>query len=69
MNLVFFLKKLKLLQEKSKIFPNEPIYNLWTNFINDSKYKQYFISNEENLINNEKSSKYNKNKNIKLNNN
>jgi hypothetical protein len=26
---------------------NEEIYKLWTEFINDEKYKQYFISNEE----------------------
>jgi len=26
---------------------NLEIFNFWTNFINDDKYKKYFISNEE----------------------
>ena len=29
---------------------NEIIYNQWTEFINDNKYKKYFISNEDNWI-------------------
>ena len=30
---------------------NEEIFNKWTEFINDDKYKKYFISNEEKQIN------------------
>jgi hypothetical protein len=32
---------------KTQIMSNEEIYNKWTEFINDNKYKIYFISNEE----------------------
>ena len=32
---------------KKEIMKNDEIYNLWTDFINDDKYKKYFISNEE----------------------
>jgi len=34
-------------KNKEQIMKNEKIYNSWTNFINDNKYKQYFQSNEE----------------------
>jgi hypothetical protein len=33
---------------KKQIMENEEIYNLWTEFINDDKYKEYFVSNEDN---------------------
>jgi superfamily II DNA or RNA helicase len=37
---------------KLKIMKNQKIYDLWTNLINDDKYKQYFISNNEEWDNN-----------------
>ena len=33
--------------KKENIMFNNDIYNKWTEFINDEKYKQYFMSNEE----------------------
>ena len=33
-------------EKKTHIIKNESIYNLWTQFINDDKYKQYFINNK-----------------------
>ena len=36
----------KIYKSKSEIMKNQNIYNTWTNFINDDKYKQYFISYE-----------------------
>ena len=30
---------------------NENIYNRWTEFINDDKYKKYFLDNETEWIN------------------
>jgi hypothetical protein len=56
---------------------NDEIYNAWTNFINDDKYKKYFQSNEESWYyslnqvieyidkNNKKPTKYDKNEIIK----
>jgi superfamily II DNA or RNA helicase len=38
-------------KKKEFIVKNEEIYNKWTEFINDDKYKKYFISNEEKWIN------------------
>jgi hypothetical protein len=32
-------------KNKTQIMSNEEIYNKWANFINDDKYKKYFISN------------------------
>ena len=37
--------------KKENIMKTEEIYNKWTEFINDDKYKKYFISNEEKWIN------------------
>jgi len=37
-------------KNKKKIMKNEEIYNTWTDFINDNKYKEYFMSNEETWI-------------------
>ena len=37
---------------KKNIMKNEEIYNKWTEFINDKKYKEYFISNDDLWINN-----------------
>jgi len=37
-------------KNKKQIMTNEKIYNEWTEFINDSNYKIYFISNEDNWI-------------------
>ena len=34
-------------KKKLKIMNNQKIYDIWTSFINDDKYKEYFISNEE----------------------
>ena len=34
-------------KNKKGIMKNDDIYNLWTNFINDNKYKKYFMSNEK----------------------
>ena len=33
-------------KNKKKIMSNKIIYNKWTEFINNAKYKQYFISSE-----------------------
>jgi len=37
----------KSYKKKENIMKNEEIYNKWTDFINDPKYKQYLMSNEE----------------------
>ena len=37
----------KYYKKKECTMKNEEIYNLWTNFINNDKYKQYFVSKEE----------------------
>ena len=37
-------------KNKKNIMTNEKIYNEWTSFINDSNYKIYFQSNEDNWI-------------------
>jgi hypothetical protein len=37
-------------KKKLQIMKNEEIYNKWTEFINDSIYKVYFISNKDNWI-------------------
>ena len=62
---------------KTNIMSNQYIYNKWTEFISDSKYKNYFLSNEDIWydylnkvkqyidINNIKPSQYDKNKEIK----
>jgi len=42
--------QLKNYKNKKHIMKNEKIYNEWTSFINDSNYKIYFISNEDNWI-------------------
>ena len=34
-------------KSRKDIFKNEEIYNEWTKFINDEKYKKYFFSNEK----------------------
>lgn len=34
-------------KNKTMIMKKEEIYNIWTDFINDPKYKPYFISNED----------------------
>ena len=34
-------------KKKERIMKNNEIYNKWTDFLNDDKYKQYFQSNEE----------------------
>ena len=34
-------------KKKSQTMKNDEIYNQWTDFINDSKYSKYFLSNEE----------------------
>ena len=36
--------------KKEQIMKNEIIYNHWTEFINNNKYKKYFISNEDNWV-------------------
>ena len=40
-----------LYKTKKQIMSNEELYNIWTNFINDDRYKKYFKSNES--LNNE----------------
>jgi hypothetical protein len=30
-------------KKKENLMKNKEIYNKWTNFINDSKYKKYFL--------------------------
>ena len=39
-------------QKKSCIMKEKEIYDSWTKFINDEKYKEYFLSNEEVWYNN-----------------
>jgi len=43
--------------EKIQIMSNLEIFNFWNNFINDEKYKKYFITSEEEWKNNLKSLK------------
>ena len=38
-------------KSKENIMKNKEIYDKWTSFINDPKYEQYFISNEDAWIN------------------
>jgi len=38
--------------KKEYIMKTETIYNIWTKFINDDKYKKYFMSNEDAWFNN-----------------
>ena len=64
-------------KKKTEIMKNDKIYNQWTDFINDSKYSKYFLSNEEKWIfkleevkkyineNDKKPSSYGSNKEIK----
>jgi antitoxin component HigA of HigAB toxin-antitoxin module len=37
-------------KKKAEIMKNEEIYNNWTNLLNDDKYKQYLLSNEDNWM-------------------
>ena len=37
-------------EKKERIMKNKEIYDIWTDFINDNKYKEYFMSNEETWI-------------------
>jgi superfamily II DNA or RNA helicase len=39
-------------KQKSRIMKNEKNYKLWEEFINNEKYKQYFINEEQKWINN-----------------
>jgi len=34
-------------KKRIEIMSNSEIYDIWTNFINDNKYKKYFISNDD----------------------
>jgi len=34
-------------KSKKQIMSNQNIYNEWTNFINNKKYKKYFLTNNE----------------------
>ena len=38
-------------KNKIRIMKNEKMYNMWTNFINDDKYKKYFLSYRDVWIN------------------
>ena len=40
----------KIYKKKENIMKNEEIYNKWIEFINDEKYKEYFMSNEDEWI-------------------
>jgi hypothetical protein len=63
--------------QKKEIMKNNEIYTIWINFINNNKYKKYFMTNEEDWlhkleevkkyidINNKKPSCYDKDFNIK----
>lgn len=51
---------------KGKIMKNQDIYNEWTQFMNDNKYKKYFMSREERWNNNlQQIKKYINDNNIK----
>jgi predicted nucleic acid-binding protein len=39
-------------KKKKEILSNKEIYNEWEKFISDEKYKKYFMSNEEEWLNN-----------------
>jgi ribosomal RNA-processing protein 8 len=52
-------------KNRNKIMKNDDIYLEWTKFINDEKYKKYFISNEDIWKNNLKNVKIYINKNKK----
>jgi superfamily II DNA or RNA helicase len=74
---IWICTQLKSYKKKKQIMKNEEIYNKWTDFVNDDKYKQYFISNEDLWINklnevvnymntnNKRPSEHDKNKNVK----
>jgi len=47
----WILNQTKNYKNKEHIMKNEEIYNQWDNFMNDDKYKIYFISNEDVWIN------------------
>jgi antitoxin component HigA of HigAB toxin-antitoxin module len=38
-------------KNKTQIMSNQNIYNKWTDFINDEKYREYFLDNETEWIN------------------
>jgi antitoxin component HigA of HigAB toxin-antitoxin module len=42
----------KYYKERKYNMANDNIYQQWTNFINDDKYKKYFISNEQEWLDN-----------------
>ena len=51
---LWLLRQNKNYKNKTQIMKNQEIYNIWYEFINNSKYKTYFISNEkkwDNLLN------------------
>jgi hypothetical protein len=43
--------QLKIYNTKIEIMKNDIIYNTWTDFINDNKYKKYFLDNNTNWLN------------------
>jgi superfamily II DNA or RNA helicase len=52
-------RNLRIYKNKEEIMKNQEIYLMWENFVNDCRYKKYFISNEEEWKNNlEKVKKY-----------
>jgi hypothetical protein len=43
----FKIRNSKIYETKTQIMSNENIYNIWTDFMNDDKYKKFFLSSEE----------------------
>jgi len=48
----WLLTQTKNYNKKEQIMKTENIYNTWIEFINDDKYKKYFITNEDTWVNN-----------------
>ena len=48
---IWISTQIRNFKNKEKIMNNKKIYNIWFEFINDSKYKTYFLSYEDDWIN------------------
>jgi hypothetical protein len=75
---IWITNQQKNYKNKEQIMKNKEIYNKWTEFINDTKYKEYFKSNKDNWyellnkvihyidINKKRPSTHDKDRNIKI---
>jgi len=48
---VWLARQINICKKQTEIMKNNEIYKLWTEFVSDARYKQYFLSNEENWKN------------------